>query len=128
MTSRRAAELIAVILAALVGIFAPAAAEATAVQMLGTTATKAPYTYDGLTISRVDVYAPDGAAGAAPQLSDVREGSPSTATAAVRASTTPSATGVATEVAGVDTGVLHGPLEPSRVPIPVCQGVVRHLV
>jgi hypothetical protein len=99
VTSRRAAELIAVILAALVGIFAPAAAEAVAVQMLGTTATKAaPYTYDGLTISRVDVYAPDGAAGA-PPLSDVREGSPSAAASAARASTTPSSTAVATEAA-----------------------------
>jgi hypothetical protein len=101
MTSRRAAELVALILAALVGTFAPAAVGATAVEMLSTTATKAaPYRYDGLAASHVDVYTPDGAAGAAPQLSSVREGSAATAASAAQASTTPPARNVATE-AGV---------------------------
>ncbi|MFN8053528.1 MAG: polymorphic toxin-type HINT domain-containing protein [Acidimicrobiales bacterium] len=96
MTSRRAAELIAVILAALVGIFAPVAAEATAV--LGTTAaTAVPYTYDGHTMSHGDVYTPDRTVGAAPQLSDVREGPASTPAAAARASTTPGYPSTATE-------------------------------
>jgi len=108
MTSRRAAELVALILAALVGTFAPAAVGATAVEMLSTTATKAaPYRYDGLAASRVDVYTPDGAAGAAPQLSSVREGSASTAAAAAQASTTPLARSNATNrlATGTDDAV-----------------------
>jgi hypothetical protein len=100
--TRRPVELIAVLLAALVGIFAPVAVEAAAIGLRNdgfAEASAKTFIYDGSAVARVDVHS-RAAAGAAPTLlSGAREESASLSTGARGASTTPHATLVATNTA-----------------------------
>lgn len=99
MITRRAVELIAVLLAALVGIFAPAAVEATAIGLRNdglAEASAATFTYDATAVARVDVHS-RAAAGAAPALlSDAREESAPSSVEARGPSTAPTVTKNAT--------------------------------
>jgi hypothetical protein len=102
--TRRAVERIAVLLAALVGIFAPAAVEATAIGLRNdglAEASAATFTYDATAVARVDVHSRAAAGAALALLSDVREESASLSIGARGTSTTLAFTSVATE-AGTD--------------------------
>lgn len=102
MITRRAVDLLAVVLAALVGIFAPAAVEATAIVLRNdglAEASAATFIYDGSAVARVDVHR-HAATGTAPaMLSGAREVSASLPIGARRTSTTSPRSFVATNTA-----------------------------